>query len=99
MVAPGVALLLLGVSKIRGNDVGPPVISFSLGVGRLRGDSGLNNRLVTLIAMPLVVELLIHLRAEDLRGSRDELEDPAGGAGRRCRVDLPRVPEFVAALW
>jgi len=30
--------------------------------------------------MPLVAELLVHLHAEDLRGSRDELEDPAGGA-------------------
>ena len=37
MVVPGVTLLLLGVGKIRGNDMGPPVISFSLGLGRLRG--------------------------------------------------------------
>ena len=39
MVVPGTILFLLGVGKIRGNDVGPPVIFFSLDVDDVRGDS------------------------------------------------------------
>ena len=47
MVAPGVALLLLGVSEVRGDGVGPPVAASSLlGAGDVRGGPGLNDRLV-----------------------------------------------------
>ena len=85
MVAPGVALLPLGVGEVRGDGVGPPVAASSLlGVGDVRGGPGLNDR-------PVVVatEVLVHLCAEDLLGGRNELEDLVGGVGRSSGVDVP----------
>ena len=97
MVAPGVALLPLGVGGIRGNDIGPPVATFlPLRGDRLRGGFRPNDRPVTLVAMPLVAELLIHLRSEDLYGSRHELGNLVGGAGRSGGVEVPRAPVLLA---
>ena len=94
MVAPGVALLLLGVGEVRGDGVGPPVAASSLlSAGDVRGGSGSNDRLVV-----VTTELLIHLRAEDLLGGRNELEDLVGGVGRSSGVDVPRVHVLLAAL-
>ena len=37
-------------------------------------------------------------RAEYLLGGRHELGNLVGGAGRSSRVDVPRVPELLAAI-
>ena len=85
VIAPGVTLIPLGVGKIRGDNMGPPVaVFFSLGVGRLQEDSRPNDRPVTLIAEPLE-----HLRAEDLLGGRNKIDGPVGGAGRSSWIDVP----------
>ena len=60
------------------------------GAKKLQGDLGLDNRPM---AGPLG-----RPRAKYLFGGRHELGDLVGGAGSSSRVDIPRVPELVAAL-
>jgi hypothetical protein len=61
-----------------------------LAAEKFQGDPGLDNRPMT--------GLLGRPRAKYLLGGRHKLGNPVGGAGRSGGVDVPRVPELLAAF-